>query len=62
MSLTWHQRAFASAEELRKLAEREDNLAIAAEDDGDIGYAEFHRRVAAEYREHARLKEHTAHD
>lgn len=62
MSITWHEKAFALADELRKRAEREDNLAIAAEDDGDIGYAEIHRRAAAEYREHARLKEHPSHD
>lgn len=62
MSITWHQKVFASADELRKLAKRENDLAAAAEEDGDIGYAELHRRYAAEYREHARLKERSSHD
>jgi len=58
MSITWHEKTFASAEKLRELADREDDLAIAAEEDGDFSYAEYHRRAASEYREHARLKEH----
>lgn len=57
MSITRYEKQFSSASDLRKKAEQEDKLAAAAEVDGDIGYAEFHRRSAAEYREYARLKE-----
>ncbi len=55
--VTWHEKTFASAEELRRLADREERLAAAAIVDGDRHHAEIHRNNASQYREQARLKE-----